>query len=481
MKQIYLFLLSLVAFAASSQNWAPINATERFCYSNDNDLEIINNVLWVDSIKQMDDHMIYYFNKIVAFCDTCSNPNYMMLNQPQFLLEYAKVFENGIWEFESSAEQFKILTNAQLNDEWVFDEVNGLSAQVSSLQQMEVLGEMDSIKIITLSSQESIIMTKNHGILQWFSPWNSQLIGIEGRDLGVIVPTFRNMYQNWSAGDVICYSYTNSLYDEMVNTDSHMYKFTVIGVEKNADSIVISTSFLHRYTYNNYGPIFNQGEQDLVFYPDAATEAYPNEIFYDPKAFPNNLPGGEDTLIMQLTHHEWGGVKKQSRFVPAVYFFDSTSIFIKADNPALLAPLEEENYYSLNWYNSPEYSANFTFYESLLFGFEWDYEYELVGLIDNGDTLGTIFPDEILMGTRELTAQTDWFIYPNPANDFIQIKGLLPNQEIQITIIDINGNVLLSKITNAAEPIDLSLLSSGIYQLLIEREQTTETKKLIKL
>ncbi len=169
MKKLFLFLSLLVAFSLYSQNWAPINTTEKFCYSTDGDNEIVNNVLWVDSTKQMGDHEIYHFNKIVAPCDTCSDNSYMLMNQPQFLLDKVKIYENGEWIFESYNQQFTLLPYANLNEVWLFDEENNITAEVVSEISIEVIGEQDSVKIISLSAGDGFALTKNHGILYWYT------------------------------------------------------------------------------------------------------------------------------------------------------------------------------------------------------------------------------------------------------------------------------------------------------------------------
>ncbi len=240
-KNLPLFLMLLISFPAFSQNWAPINTTEKFCYTTDDDFEIINNVLWVDSIQDMGDHDIYYFNKIVAPCDTCADTTYMLLNQSQFLLDYVKVYENGDWVFTNDDQLFILKPEASQSESWVFDDENNITAVVMFYMDLDVLGEPDILKEIGLSNGESIILSQNHGIVHWMGDYH--LVGIEGRDLGNIVPTFRNMYQNWSEGDVFCYYRYSSICDEVCESNTYEYKYTIQGVSRFNDSILIYTTF----------------------------------------------------------------------------------------------------------------------------------------------------------------------------------------------------------------------------------------------
>ncbi|MCV9930169.1 family 16 glycosylhydrolase [Flavobacterium sp. LS1R49] len=74
-------------------------------------------------------------------------------------------------------------------------------------------------------------------------------------------------------------------------------------------------------------------------------------------------------------------------------------------------------------------------------------------------------------------------IYPNPANNFIQLSlsGKLDNKVI--TIYDINGNPVLHNNINSSATesiIDISKLSKGLYILNFKSDQKSWTKKIIK-
>lgn len=64
-------------------------------------------------------------------------------------------------------------------------------------------------------------------------------------------------------------------------------------------------------------------------------------------------------------------------------------------------------------------------------------------------------------------------IYPNPSNGIFNITGY---DEMLIVITDLTGRTLLTKQINKNNQIDLSNLSSGIYFITINNQ---ETKKLV--
>ena len=69
-------------------------------------------------------------------------------------------------------------------------------------------------------------------------------------------------------------------------------------------------------------------------------------------------------------------------------------------------------------------------------------------------------------------------IYPNPANDFIQIEMLNANlKDFSFTIADLTGRTLLQ--SKNEKRINVSKLSAGIYLGTMTVEDQKVTKKII--
>lgn len=465
-KNLLLIIMLMMTIGLIAQNWTPINTSERFCYSNDGDLEILANVLWVDSTKQMSDHEVYYFNKIVSPCDTCSEPNYMLANQPQFLLDQAKVYENGEWVFESYNQQFKLLPHAQLNEEWIFDEESSVTAVVSSLDLINVIGEEDSVKIISLSNNESLVLTKNHGVLQ-FS--NYQLLGIEGRDLGILVPKFEDLFSQIEVGDVLCYyAYSAEAYKNVEFKHNYL-RYEVINIENNIDSVIFEAHFYRKYTEFEYGKFdeYSSGDTVLIFYPNDYTESYPNELL--------NVDF-EELCISQIDYHKWGGLTKTNSSVLSDFGFEITNYNYDDDVPELLIPLTGLNFVK------HQYSIDFGFMEREVHGFEWDYNNEIAGYLHNGDTLGEIYSIDIFTGQEELSPNNNFLVYPSPAKESLKIQtqetGVIPFQ-----VFNISGQLVLEgrgKKSSEDLEIDISDLQNGVYILQMELGEQLVQKKFVK-
>ena len=70
-------------------------------------------------------------------------------------------------------------------------------------------------------------------------------------------------------------------------------------------------------------------------------------------------------------------------------------------------------------------------------------------------------------------------VYPNPANDYVVVKGEFTN-ETTASIIDQSGRVVSTPNVISGQPIDISSLESGVYMIAIQNNGSTVTKTIIK-
>lgn len=79
-------------------------------------------------------------------------------------------------------------------------------------------------------------------------------------------------------------------------------------------------------------------------------------------------------------------------------------------------------------------------------------------------------------GISENVKQNDWKVYPNPANDFINIYSGKDILAPRVTLLNSLGEFIL---TSNSQLIDISKLSNGIYLVKIETHAETTFNKLI--
>ena len=87
------------------------------------------------------------------------------------------------------------------------------------------------------------------------------------------------------------------------------------------------------------------------------------------------------------------------------------------------------------------------------------------------------------IGIRHISDYIDWHIYPNPANDFIEVKILNADRSrYEISIVDFSGRLITLPPSNT-DRINISKLQSGLYFVRltdIKSLKVMATEKLVK-
>lgn len=77
-----------------------------------------------------------------------------------------KQLPGGIYRFADTL-IFELSVNNGINDSWMFDAANNISATVLYSGIQTVFGSNDSVKTALLSTNDTILPSGNHGILQF--------------------------------------------------------------------------------------------------------------------------------------------------------------------------------------------------------------------------------------------------------------------------------------------------------------------------
>ncbi len=471
-------LLSLASQCIYSQNWAPINTTEKFCFESDT-AERISHVLWVDSVEMFTDFDVYYLNKVTTPFDWSSM---YVLGANQFLYDSIIIREEGSWEFGKSFDNnpnyFTILPHASIYDTWEFKE--DITAEITSTGLITIFDEVDSVKTISLSYGNSIILSKNHGIINWMNLY--ELIGIEGRDLGINTIKFENMFSRISTGDIVCNYEGHWEADEQVTGWDAKFRYEILDIERDSHQIVINVHALSSYSYwyNPNKTVKSSYITTLVFYPNVFTETYLNEaIFIARNDFPQPQPYFDGYMIFKEYPHKWSGLKK-SHITYMSYYYGPTSLFHDCDDSFPNAICAENEPWDCS---IVEYSQDFGFVEYENNGFEWANWNKLVGVIDDGVTFGEIYPEDMFVGQNELEQQTDMFIFPSPTKDLLHIK----TSQIGTAnwkIFDLMGNIINQNTefkTTEDLLIQVDYLPKGVFILQLQINDKIILEKFLKL
>jgi ELWxxDGT repeat protein len=73
-------------------------------------------------------------------------------------------------------------------------------------------------------------------------------------------------------------------------------------------------------------------------------------------------------------------------------------------------------------------------------------------------------------------------LYPNPANDFLEIKNNSTSPIVQIDLLDMMGNTVMSTQMSASlnKRLDLTNIAAGNYQVVIKNNESVYSLKLVK-
>lgn len=197
-------------------------------------MSYITHTVWVDSAFLSGADSLFWLNRIVTSCDTCLGQQYRLCNQAGILKKRMKKMPGGVYEFRYPG-SVVIRTLASTGQSWLYDTASNITATVFSKSWSQVFGIWDSVKQIHLSDGGSLVISKNHGLLQFTTNPAQQvydLRGIEGRNLGDLVPKFAQVY-NFNVGDVFQYHFRDMNYGIGYGTEG-LNKITILSRDSSA-------------------------------------------------------------------------------------------------------------------------------------------------------------------------------------------------------------------------------------------------------
>ncbi len=178
---------------------------------------------------------------------------------------------------------------------------------------------------------------------------------------------------------------------------------------------------------------------------------------------PNNANGqpdgtnGEDFFVLWIiASNDQGDLDSVDFYLADYRFADSTQDYIVDSWNTMNLATE---------FSFPVTEVNFKFISSdQSFGFNNTPEYIA---IDDIKTVGSAS-----IATNELL---DVEMYPNPATDVVKVNA----PEGQITVVDMQGNVLLTQDHNGQSSIDVSIFATGVYVIRWNNASDSYTNRIL--
>lgn len=485
-----LFVVVFICKIVVSQNWQPVSLGNKYHYS------ISGSVKYATIIADSANASTVYLNRIVTSCDTCwhmrltnfpYDSTFLWINQGSFLQEKIQKLPGNSFYFSGAKKQVLKLNEA-LNTYWLYDTASSIHAKIISTGIQTVLGVNDSVKTILVSATDSIVVSKNHGIIQF--PLNDvqhttyRLIGIEGMALGFQMPKFTNFY-NFNVGDVFQYQNVNDNYAFFPPQFKR-------GAEKRTvlSKTVLSNGF--KYTmriikvdsvwYGNSAPYYIISDSiKTITYSDSSTHftnLYPKQLVRFNNYFTYTFL---DTVVSNVECEvaaDHKVIKKMGVTCP----------YFKANQP--------NNPYGVAYYSRTIKNLYLGMNSHLVFGraakeglgiiselfnnFDILRQSCLTASVKGRDTTGTLLDDEAILSLNNYTEHTSIQIYPNPVKDFLTVydETHLGNLYLYNSIGEI---VFTYKPTTVSEELTINTetFKNGIYVLVSEKDYQRQYKKIV--
>lgn len=187
----------------------------------------------------------------------------------------------------------------------------------------------------------------------------------------------------------------------------------------------------------------------------------PENLGIDPDSL--ELPIGVDSIRIVITLSDQSNIDDYGIVTLPYGNFDCLK-----ENRIEIFNVGIEVYFIAIWVPVPELSINDTTHIYRFLAKEYGYPIvEIFAGIDD-QVFAVSYIDDIAIKTNNIATNDEIFIYPNPANNFIQVKIPEKRNDYIINITEISGRKIMSSILNYTEnEIDISTLKPGSYLISI--------------
>lgn len=436
MKINLLLVFLVLPFLSLAQKYHPFPfKTIQYSYAEGDSLYILKK----DSLSSNGE---IYFNPIVKF-----DPEEFWkgtLDSNNIFGQKLLTISDTVYIFVSAEkDSFFIYPYAKLNTPFEFAKT--VEAQIISREKELVLGIMDSVISIELTTGEIIKLSENYGFVQTtrldqlgqISAMNFMLSAIPEANLGKYFYAHATIY-DFEIGDVFGFEGISTV---SIFTDKDLMRKEVIKKEVYADSIVYTFKENVRYRRGYY--------QDEVFYEREYRDVISTLIDEDIATYAlieNRDPYYEIPGAI--------GLNKLGRFSGAFrgqYHFED---FIVKE--------------VIDYGTNKRYTLGLGLVDDFYGGYS-DGGTELVCYTKQNESYGNCDSlYTVILSNKPSKISESISIFPNPAKDKITISNL---DKGQCSIWSITGQRISEQNINSSGELDISRLSPGIYMLIVDRPE----------
>jgi Secretion system C-terminal sorting domain len=491
---LLLFFMGMIG--AQAQNWHPFPGGGPIIYRYEfqSGADTLFFAARIDSVKLEGADSAYYLYRVdkpAILNDTLYDANGMPFVNGQYLYQFDQDHylgqkmlcdSLGFCRFVSShGDTFALNTRATLGSTW--DWQSGVTATVASVQQGLVFGVLDSLKTISLSSGKELILSKEHGFVKTFSflkfmefgglipnidffVWGMPALGLGGH-----LPNTEEYY-SVELGDAFCWKkyhresladvtmeYRNTFYPAQVPCSKPTF---VVATESYAyfqAGIPIPPQILWYQPLTTYTPVC---DTTLTIAPDSLLELLPFEYH------------AEEPFLMSQYYFQRGQRKGVGPYAHIGVGFQWLDTYIDYDMAFMVFESAATKDFTEGFgeVSSSYYFSNDIYETTSIYAYTKD-----------GITYGTC--ENLQALGRANPSGSNCSIYPNPAQDAVQIELTQTSAESQVFVQlrDASGKAILrQEFSGNAGPmqLDLQSVAPGLYFLEITQgEQAPIRRKLV--
>lgn len=541
-KIILSFSLLFFAQLVFAQDWQPIYLNETLNYHSSAVPDEPFGIFASDLSQYADSSDV----RIVLNADTideclCGPPCFRL--RADFIQSRIIYMDNGIVVFQNP-DTFYIHTKANIGDAWVFkndSEGSDITATITSALLTVVLGQTDSLKIITLSNDEEIHLSKSHGITKWINATDTlSLISIPRRGLGQVFLTKAEVY-DFNVGDVFSYVIDDNHFfagegssSEIDNRNRRILRFEVLSITES-DSIkeiefALSGFLKSRYKYHSQPTnvsqsyiadtivkSFNLSSHEKMY--ELAKKKYwyegayinPNEDYWAGGIYDYFFYGSSEQpyfeKMISVNSGMFNNRKMLSFGMKNVNLeFDSETTILELLDIELNLEMNKDyvsycEQFEINHfvpddvvYNLPtSYRDDFkmsaegigvvVYYGQFMYsmGMMATFKAIMTGYKKGEETFGYVpeVIDLISVGVSDRPSQVNFSVFPNPTSNVINI--LMPTSDFgKLRLLDISGRVLYTMPINSEKvKIETTQFPSGVYFIQVETQNGIGVEKVI--
>lgn len=468
------FVVSFTAFQLHGQNWEIINPGYISNYQYSDSEYYLSNSLWVDSVEAQGSDTILYLNRRAV-----RDSIYLLANQPHFLQRKAMVTDSLVYFYDTAS--YVIKRYFDVGGSWLFDTTNNIVATCTDKFNVTTFGFADSVKRIVLSNNDTILLSKNYGILQFPDLWTGErymLRGIDNLQVGEVSPKFADFF-TFSVGDVFVYQRMSG--DPGSHSD-RFDRYTILDILSQTDSISykVKDDYWHHIDLNPWPYLHEAGTDTitLTYKPEdyLLSEFYNDQLIvdYDEDMLTFVQPSQEDPYFSfsHVFEDELSILTKKIGFIP--YWSSESSIFLES--------LMIDTLLMYSW-NNANYLQNIKvglgLYEEIWEYFEMGWGIKLLAWQTQTSSYGNLDTVPVWwLGQPEIEMDRV-SIYPNPSTGIVHISGL-QSGPTQLSIYDISGKLILERQIESHETsLLLDGITNGVYIMLLTNKHETFRKKLV--